>query len=86
MKRFFKNIITWPYRVIMYQLGYMMWCNTCHSIVSGGGGYIDEDNKHKFICGGCINEMRSNCTLVITDDHKVGIVSTKVEQELNWIS
>ena len=41
-----------PYRLWMLLSGYMSWCNKCHSIVSGGFGY-KEQNKQKFKCADC---------------------------------
>lgn len=56
-------MLTLPYRMYKLGMGYMMWCDKCHSIVSGGFGYTEHDEKHglenRFICGECANAQHN---------------------------
>jgi len=52
MRERISKLLTLPYRLYMLGMGYMMWCDKCHSIVSGGFGY-KEYNINKFKCVDC---------------------------------
>jgi len=54
VRELISNLLTLPYRMIMLGMGYMMWCDKCNTIVSGGFGY-KEHNENKFMCGDCAN-------------------------------
>jgi len=52
MRRIISNLLTLPYRLWMNALGHYPWCNTCHTIVSGGFGHTVK-GKQKFLCVNC---------------------------------
>jgi len=78
MKERIANLLTLPYRMWMLGLGYMCWCDECHTIVSGGFGFTDH-GVHKFQCMDCAQKDMENRNCVAYLNEAISKDPTKEE-------